>query len=373
MKIAQVSPFFYPHVGGVESHVLTLSERLVKNDHEVTVYTSNHGNLKEKEKYCGINIVRAKMFKEWFYTPITPKLEGILSQDNHDVVHAHTPPPLSAYYAAKACRKSKTPFIITYHCDLELPGLIGKILTPIYRSTLERYTVRSAKKIIAHTKSYSATSRTIWKHDINVIPSAVDLKRFKAGVDISQIKKKYGLEGKNVVLFVGRLVYHKGLDHLIEAMRYVSKDTLCLIVGEGTYREKLRKKAIDNGVKDRIIFVGRVSYRDLPKYFEICDIFALPSISRLEAFGLVVVEAMASGKPVVISNIPGVMELVTDGVEGLLTEPMNPKDLAEKVNTLLSNEEMRRVMGRNARKRVEEQFNWENVIEQIEKVYSDVV
>jgi glycosyltransferase involved in cell wall biosynthesis len=146
-----------------------------------------------------------------------------------------------------------------------------------------------------------------------------------------------------------------------------------LIVGDGPHREKLRKRSIDSGVKDRIIFTGRVSYRDLPKYFEVCDVFVLPSISRLEAFGLVVVEAMASGKPVVISDIPGVMELVTDGVEGLHAEPMNSEDLGNKIKALLSDESQRNQMGKNARKRVEEQFNWDTVISKIEDVYNEVV
>jgi glycosyltransferase involved in cell wall biosynthesis len=373
MKIAQVAPFFYPHIGGVESHVLTLSEKLAANGHEVTVYTSNYDNLQEKEVFNGVKIVRIKQFANIFATPITPKMKKVVAEGKHDVVHAHTPPPLTAYYSAKACKRSKFPFVVTYHCDLELPKLIGKIATAIYQRTFSRYTFKRANKIIVHTRTYGATSRTLWKFEDVVIPSAVNPNRFRGDMDTSEIVKRHDLKGKKVVLFVGRVVPHKGVDYLIDSAKFTPKNVTYLVVGSGDYIDKLRKKARDRKDGNRFIFTGSVSFDDIPKYFAACDVFVLPSISRLEAFGLVILEAMASKRPVIVSNIPGVTEVVTEGVEGLHAEPMNAKDLAEKINTLLSDEDLCRKMGEAGRKKVENEFTWNKVVSQIEEVYKSVI
>jgi glycosyltransferase involved in cell wall biosynthesis len=373
MKIAQVAPYFYPHIGGVESHVLTLSERLVRNGHDVTVYTSNYEDLKEHELFHGIKIIRVKQLARFFSTPITPGLKKVVSEGDHDVVHAHTPPPVSAYYTAKACKRSKFPLVVTYHCDLELPTIIGKITTAIYQKTFSRYTFKRADKIIVHTKTYGATSRTLWKFEEAVIPSAINPERFSIEIDPTEIKNRHGLEGKKIVLFVGRLVYHKGLDYLIDSAKLMPKEVCYIIVGSGDYSDKLRGRAKNRGVEDRVIFTGRVAFDDIPKYFAACDVFVLPSISRLEAFGLVVLEAMASSKPVIVSNIPGVMELVTDDQEGLHAEPMNAEDIAEKIKILLSDPALRKKMGENGRKKVLSEFTWDKVAKQIEEVYKEVI
>ena len=189
MRIAQVAPYFYPHIGGVESHVLTISEGLVREGHEVVVYTSNYGDLKEHEISGDLEIIRVKQTAKIFSTPITPRIKKALAKGSHDVVHAHTPPPLSAYYAAKSCKKSKCPFVITYHCDLDLPGIMGKIATAMYHRTFSRYTFKHADRIIAHTKTYGATSRTIWEFDARVIPSAVNPERFKGDIDNQELQK----------------------------------------------------------------------------------------------------------------------------------------------------------------------------------------
>jgi glycosyltransferase involved in cell wall biosynthesis len=373
MKIAQVAPYFYPHVGGVESHVLTLSEKLVKNGHDVTVYTSNFDKLKEQENFSGIDIVRVKQIASIFATPITPKIKKAITSQDHDVIHAHTPPPLTAYYAAKAAKRTKTPFVVTYHCDLELPKLIGKIATALYHRTYSRYTFRRADKIIVHTKTYGATSRTLWNFEEAVIPSAVNPQRFSKDLDYTKIEEKHELSKKKVVLFVGRLVAHKGIDYLIDSATLTPENVRYIIVGSGPYLDKLKKRVMAKKVEKKVIFTGRVPFDDIPLYFACCHVFVLPSISRLEAFGLVILEAMASSKPVIVSNIPGVTEVVGEDVQGLHVEPMNTEDLAEKINTLLSDEHMQRRMGEAGRKKVEEEYTWDKVVGQIEEVYKSVV
>jgi glycosyltransferase involved in cell wall biosynthesis len=253
-----------------------------------------------------------------------------------------------------------------------LPGIIGGLATTVYKLTLGRYTFRQTDKIIVHTKTYGATSRILWNFDVSVIPSAVNPERFKE-IDSQSVVARHGLKGKKMVLFVGRIVPHKGLDYLIESAEFTPEDVCYVIVGRGDYLGALRRKVREKGFEKRIIFAGKVSAKRLPDYYASADVFVLPSISRLEAFGLVVLEAMASEKPVIISDIPGVTELITDGVEGLHAEPMNAKDLAEKINTVLSDEDLGKSMGQRGKEKVEREFSWDKVTSQIEKVYEEVM
>jgi glycosyltransferase involved in cell wall biosynthesis len=366
MKIAQLTPYFHPHIGGVESYVLALSKELMKKRHDVTVYTTLLPNTKENENIEGVNVKRIKPLFTLLKTPVTPSLKI----SGYDIVHAHSPPPFHSYFAARFCKKNKIPFVLTYHCDPEIPSFLGRLISAMYMRTFGIYALKNADRIIVSTKTYAATSRAMWNYEPAVIPSAVDIKEFNPNVDGNDIREKYNLDG-NVVLFVGRLVEHKGLEYLIRSARSV--DAKYLIVGEGELRRKFEEEVKNLGLSDKIIFTGKVSSTELPKYYAASNVFVLPSVARLEAFGLVIAEAMSCGKPVIVSDIPGVRELITDNVEGVLVPPMDEKVLSEKINILLSNPEMRKRMGESGRKKVEEKFSWERVIGEIEKVYEEVV
>lgn len=373
MRIVQVSPFFYPHVGGVESHVLDLSKELVSRGHEVSVVTTNLGKMPDKEMMMDVEVIRLKPLSTLFQTPIVPRTERHLRSSEADVVHSHSPPPLSSYYAARGCKWAKIPFVITYHCDVEIPILMGRIVAELYRRTLESYTVKSAQKIIVTSGSYHATSRTVWKYHPRIIPNAVDANRFNPGLDGSAIRERHGIgPDDHVILFVGRMVWHKGVEYLIEASKSLT-DTKFLMVGGGENLEKYRMMARENGVENRVIFTGRLSWSDLPKCYAACDVFVLPSISRLEAFGITTLEAMATGKAVIVADIPGVREVIEDGEEGLIFDVMDAEDLAKKASTLLRNPKLRETMGRHGRKKVEERFTISTVADQVEKVYEEVL
>ncbi len=366
MRIAQVTPYFYPHIGGIESYVLTLSKFLMKKGHDVTVYTTLLPDTKENESIEGVNVARIKPLFTLFKTPVAPSMKI----SDYDVIHAHSPPPFHSYLAARIGKKNKTPFVLTYHCDPEIPSFFGRFVSWMYTKTFGSYTLKNADRIIVSTKTYAATSRAMWTHEPVVIPSAVDINEFNPKIDGNNIRKKYDLNG-NAVLFVGRLVEHKGLEYLIKSAKNV--DAKYLIVGEGEIKNELKNLAENIGLKDKIIFTGKVSSTELPKYYAASDVFVLPSIMRLESFGLVIAEAMSCGKPVIVSDIPGVREVITDNVEGVLVPPMDEKILSEKINLLLSNKEMRKRMGDSGRKKVEEKFSWDKVIQKIEKVYEEAV
>ncbi|MFW6305393.1 MAG: glycosyltransferase family 4 protein, partial [Candidatus Saliniplasma sp.] len=176
-----------------------------------------------------------------------------------------------------------------------------------------------------------------------------------------------------VVMYVGWLVYHKGLEYLVRSAKYLDDDTRHLIVGTGDFKPELERIVKDEGLEDKVIFAGRVSNEDLPYYYGATDVFVLPSVSRLEAFGIVTLEAMASEVPVVVSDIPGVREVITEGRNGLVAEPMNPQDIAGKIRLILENPEVAKRMGKKGRERVLENFTWDIVAENIEKVYEELL
>jgi len=374
MRIIQVAPWFYPHLGGVESHVLTLSRELAARGHEVTVVTTRDDpSSREPERMDGFEVLRVRPRLIALRTPIAPRIRNVLKGLAADLFHAHLPPPLSAHYAADASEVRRIPLVVTYHCDVELPFPLGSFLEALYRRTIGASTLERAARVIVTTRTYAATSRAVWRHNPIVIPNAVDHRRFHPDVDGSEIRNRLGLPpSQPVVLLVCRIVPHKGVEHFIEAARYVP-DATFLVVGEGSSLGAMRRLAASLGVRERVRFLGRVSQEDLPKVYAACDVFVLPSVSRLEAFGIAALEAMSSGKPVVVTDIPGVREVIQDGREGLLADPVNPQDLAEKIRRLLADAALREEMGRSGREKVLSSFGIERITDQILRVYESVV
>jgi len=374
VRIAQVSPWFSPHFGGVESHVRSLSRELARRGHEVTVVTSRHdpSSLPE-ETMDGFRVLRVKPRLILMQTPITPRMRGVLRGVPADVVHAHSPPPLASRYAGVVASERDIPYVVTYHCDVDLPSAFGSVVESVYRRSLGASTLRNADQVIVTTRTYAATSRAVWRYNPTVIPNAVDHQRFRPDVDGSGVRAKLGIPKEvPVVLLVGRIVPHKGIEHFVEAARY-APEARFLVAGEGSLREPMKRLAASMGVSDRVRFVGRVSEARLPEVYAACDVFVLPSVSRLEAFGIVALEAMATAKPVIVADIPGVREMIVDGVDGLLADPVNTLDLADKIRRLLIDPEARRTMGQRGREKVLESFGIERVTDQIEAVYRGVL
>lgn len=374
MKIVQLSPYFYPHLGGVESHVLELSKHLIERGHEVIVVTTRLEGSKKKSRVEGVPVRRVKPLTILLSTPIVPKVTNVLLDIDFDILHSHSPPPLMSFFGVRATNKMKVPHVYTYHCDLEIPHIFGPPIVHVYQNTIGAYTVSNADKIITTTPSYGATSRVVWYRDANIIPNAVDTDRFHPKNRGEKVRKKHNIEkNQKMVMYVGRIVFHKGLEYFVRAANYFSEDVKFVLVGTGDFREELEKIVGEEDLKEKVIFAGRVSNEELPNYYAATDVFVLPSVSRLEAFGIVALEAMASEVPVVVSDIPGVRDVITEGRNGLLAEPMNPADIGGKVRTILENPELAKRMGKNGREWVLENFTWKKVAADIEKVYEKLV
>lgn len=372
MRIVQVAPWYHPHIGGTESIVRTLSKGLAARGHEVTVVTTRHDpSLPSEETLDGCRVIRVKPRTILFRTPVAPRTRSVVDALDADVIHAHSPPPLSAYYASSVASARRIPFIVTYQCDVEVPTPVGPLVEAIYRRSLGASTLRRAKKVIVTTHAYAATSRTVWRSSPVIIPNAVDSETFRPDIDGAPVRERLGIPPERpVALLVARIVPHKGIEHFIQAARFVPYAEF-LVVGDGPQLEALKRLAASIGVQDRVRFLGHV--RDLPEVYAACDVFVLPSVSRLEAFGIVTLEAMATGKPVVITDIPGVREVIEDGLEGLLADPMNPEDLGAKIRIVLADPARGRAMGLRGREKVLASFGADRVVSLNEAVYAAAV
>lgn len=357
MRILQVAPFFYPHAGGVESHVRALSRELAREGHAVTVLTSRHDPaLPEEEVREGYRIRRVRTLGVLFNTPLDTGIVRAVREENADVVHLHYPPPLTSYFAARGLRGASTPVVLTYHCDLYLPGIGGRFLTTLFERLFLPFTLGRVDRVITHTRSYAITSVALRGRAVEVIPSSVDVDRFRPDVDGSEVRRRLRLDGKRVLAFTGRLVPHKGVDAILRVLPSLPSDVVLLVVGHGPRLEDLLALARGLGVEDRVRFCPSVPDEELPAYLRVADLFVFPSQNRLEGFGLAVVEAMAAGLPVVTADMPGVREVIEPGKEGLLVEPLLGADLSARLLELLNDPDRRARMGAAARRRAEERY-----------------
>jgi glycosyltransferase involved in cell wall biosynthesis len=369
VRIVQVTPYFHPHAGGVESHVRSLAREFTHEGHDVTIVTSRfRRTLPAEETYEGYRILRSPTLAVWFNTPIDYGTVRTLRSLDADVFHLHYPPPLTSFFATRALGRSPVPVVLTYHCDLFLDRPAGPIAW-LYQRTFLPPTLREVRRIIVHTQSYGRTSANLRGRDLAIIPSVVDLDRFRPGLDADDLRSKLGLEGKHVLAFTGRLVPHKGVEVILRALRELPSDVVLLVIGVGPRYRSLVAQARRFGVESRVRFCSDVSDDDLPRYLCLADVFVFPSQNRLEGFGLAVAEAMAAGLPVVIADVPGVREVIEDGKEGLLAEPLLSSDFAAKVRRLLDDPALRRSMAVAARHRAEARYGLANVAGQLIRLY----
>ncbi len=371
MHILQVTPYFYPHFGGVESHVMGLTEGLMNLGHEVEVVTSRYSRMPETEKIKGIKVTRLPQWVNLYNTPVVTAIQEFVRRSHADVIHVHSPPPFTERFAAKGAKDAQKPLVVTHHCDLELKGFLGKMAVNVYQSLLGKYPLKMADRVISTTNSYATTSRSLWDIDVDVVPNAVDVNRFHPKNKGDFIRDKFVEGDEPIALFVGRLVPHKGIGILIRALEYLQSGKL-LIVGDGPYLNWLKQLTKKLKLEDRVVFVGPISDYWLPAYYAATDVVVLPSTSRLEAFGIVGLEAMASGKPLVLSDIPGVRDVISSD-EGFIVEPLDPEALAEALEKIWNYPENAKQMGLKGRERVVSMFSWEKVSKEVETIFKEIV
>ncbi|OQY46049.1 MAG: hypothetical protein B6242_08810 [Anaerolineaceae bacterium 4572_78] len=378
MKIAHITATFPPYYGGTGAVCYHNAHELATLGHDVTVITAKYANTKKCNDPPGVTVKRLSPMFRFGNAPFLP---DILNLNGFDIIHLHYPFIFGAELVWKMAKRTNTPYIITYHNDLIGEGL-RKYLFDGYSYVSHRLVFKDAKKI-------GVTSYDFGKHcgaspffkerwsDVVEIPNGVDTDVFRPDLASDWICRKYNIpSGAKVILFVGGLDqahYFKGVDRLIKAFAKLKfNNTVLLIVGEGDLKPDYIALADKLGVLSKVVFVGQIPNPGLPPYYNIADMVILPS-SFLESFGMVLIEGMACGKPVIASNIPGVRSVINHNQDGLLVEPWDVDDLKEKMETLLQKPEKRRVMGHKGRAKVEAKYAWSAIAMRLEYIYKGML
>ncbi|MEM0464172.1 glycosyltransferase [Pyrobaculum sp.] len=303
-------------------------------------------------------------------------LSKTLQRTIPDVVHAHFAYP-EGHVARIALKDKKIPLVLTLHGYdiLTEPSInYGIRLSKKYDKIVRRVLNYADKIIVASKAMYEEAIKIASTEKITLIPWGVDLNLFNPHVDGSAVREKHGLENKFVVLFLKhhRLVY--GGEYLIRAIPLVlkeKKNVVFVMGGDGPLRSYYEKLARELGVLQYVIFTGYIKRSTVPHYYAASDVVVVPSLQ--ESWGLVVTEALASGKPVIGSNVGGIRDQIIDGYNGFLVPPRDPRAIAEKIIYLAENPEEARRMGLNGRKMAEERFNLEKRIDAILRVYEELL
>lgn len=374
IKILQVNKLYYPETGGIERTVQNIAEGLSEKT-DMKVLVCQRKGKRDLETINNVPIYRAHSFGTFFSMPLS--LDFILQlrrmAKNQSIIHFHMPFPLGDIACLLSGYRGKV--VVYWHSDV----VKQKRFMMLYRPVMELFLKRSdlimvgAQGIIEGSKYLRP-----YKDKCKVVPFAVsrdiqwDGENYLNQCTAGEFKKDEEA-GKTKFLFVGRLVYYKGCDLLIQAMKDVKYGELT-IVGSGEMEKSLKELAVAQGVQERVHFLGQITDDEIRQSFRDTDVFILPSIARSEAFGLVQLEAMAYGKPVINTNLPsGVPDVSLDGITGLTVEPGNVDALAKAMNWMVEHPEERKAYGVAAKKRIDAVFTLDKMLQQIYGVYEELL
>jgi phosphatidylinositol alpha-mannosyltransferase len=366
VKIGLVCPYIYPENGGVAQHVRHLYENLRLRGHDVRIITASHGPQRASEGDIlrigvGFSVpLNGSMGTLTFSPRYLGQVRELLERERFDVLHLHEPfvPFLSLFLL----RESNSVNIATFHAYAGF--------SPSYElgsRVMKAHAARLHGRIAVSAAARHFIDR-FFPGDYKVIPNGVDVPRFAGAVPLARWQ-----DGTPNVLFVGRHEPRKGLLDLLKAHRILRKtgyEERLLVVGSGPQEREARRYVATRGLK-AVEFLGRVSDAEKAQLFRTADIYASPATGG-ESFGIVLLEAMAAGAPIVASDIHGYKGVVRRGREGLLVPPHEPKELAMAIARLLDDPELRAEMSAAGRARAEE-FSWPRVTGKVEDYYGFVI
>ena len=378
LRIAHVTATFPPYRGGTGNVCYHNARELAGRGHDLHVFTAAMPGASSIEQRDGITIHRLRPLLRVGNAPILPGLLRALR--GFDIIHLHYP-FFGGEITTLAARLNRTPLVITYHQDVLLHGVLG-LIERILRLTVGRITLRAAARLLFTSQDYGNASyvRPLLRGreaQIGELPNGVDARTFKPGPASAVLRDRHQLsEADQVALLVAGLDqahYFKGVDVFLQALAQLPPSVKGVIVGDGDLRASYERGAATLGLSDRLSFAGRVADDELPDYYRLADLTVLPSVTMGEAFGLVLVESLASGRPVVASDLPGVRTVVSHERDGLLVEPRNPAALADAIGTLLHDRHHRQNMGQMGRLKVELNYDWRKLGARLEAIYQQVL
>jgi glycosyltransferase involved in cell wall biosynthesis len=369
-SVLHISNYYPPHIGGIEDVCRSIVTGLSGYNHRVICF--NDRKTDAAGVYEGIRVIRCGTVKKLFSQPLSlsfyKHLKNLFAGFKPDMVHFHTPNPLASVYLLSLIPEN-VKLIVHWHSDIIEQGL----LYPFYRPT-EQKLLQRADKILVTSPVYASGSKPLsfWKNKLHVIPNTVNTRKLAWEEGDRQTVEKIGnrYAGKKIIFAFGRHVPYKGLACLIDAIPYISSECVVVIAGEGPLTERLKKRS----AAPNLYFTGKLDEAELRGYLYASCLFAFPSVTRNEAFGIALAEAMYCGLPAVTFTIPcsGVNWVCIDRETGLESANGDSKALAGAMNRLLEDSCLREKLGLHAAKRIRELFVIEAIKADLERVYNDL-
>jgi glycosyltransferase involved in cell wall biosynthesis len=363
MKILQTPPRIWT-AGGVETYVYQLSVELAGRGHQVTVLCADDGSPGIIPE--GVRVSTLRSIARIGNTPITPLLPFTLIHADTELVHTHLPTPWSADWSKIISSFRDLPFVLTYHSGITGEGAAG-LVARFYNRTALRGLFDRANSIILTRKSFMPTWMDPWRSKISVIPIGVDTLTFHP------VRRE-----KDVDIFFLSVLDHfhhfKGLEILLNAVRLVAQerpDLRVVIGGGGPELSRYVARVRELGIERQVRFVGYIPQEEMNDWYNRSRVFILPSTDpALETFGIVLLEAMAAGRPVITTEIAGVADDIQSWGAGIIVRRNSPSALARGINALLEDDELADQMGARGRQLVEKQYQWHDIAVQIEAIYN---
>ncbi len=351
MRILTTLTYYRPHYSGLTIYAERLARALVERGHQVTILTSRYDpNLPDRESRDGVQVIRPRVLMHVSKGVLMPTMFywAWVNIRRADIVHLHLP-QLDAAYIALISRLMNKPVVVTYHCDLLLPiGFIHSIANQVNRLA-NAISLGIANQVVVNTMDYTEASTILHRYlpKIRAIPTPVELVS-PTPEDMEALKHKARLEsGQRIIGMAGRLAAEKGAEYLVEALpdilqkhptaRVLHVGQYENVMGEEEYANKLRPMI--QALGDRWTFMGVLPPGEWTAFFKQCEVTTLPSINSTESFGIVQLESMSCGTPVVASDMPGVRQPVLMTGMGRIVPPADPHALAEAINDVLDHPE----------------------------------
>lgn len=366
-KIGIVTPYFYPHFGGVSTHVYQKYSSLKNLGFDVKVISPNFGNCDLISKEDHIKLGRPiKIVYNGSLSHITLAFgaKEILRREQFDIIHVHE--PYHPFCLPFTAGDEKTVYVSTFHVFKEE---VEKIVLIIGDALLRSLKGKISVFIAVSKTAANMISRNfgIPQEKITIIPNGIDYKLFADAKEL----EIFG-EDNFKILFVGRLEPRKGVKHLIRAFRVVKKiipNSRLIIVGKGM--KAYYMSFLTDEIERDVLFLGEVAYEELPRIYKSADICVFPS-TRGESFGIVLLEAMAAGKPVIAGNAEGYIETLQNGEYGVIVNPQDEDALARAIVELYFKEDMRRELAEKG-KAYAQNFDWQKLIKRLAEIYENLL
>lgn len=365
MKICLVSDPYYPYPSGVSEYTHYLAKYLRRFGHKVKILTTHYKDEKYEPDVIRIGRVFYIPMNKSFATlslgwDIPGKVKRFLEEENFDVIHTMGPfPPSISFFAL---HYSKTLNVTTFHSTGFKYYRMGSL---IFRRLFKRY-INKLHGLIAVSETPRDTFMPYIPGDYTIIPNGIDLEKFHPEVPpLSEFENR-----KNKILYLGRLDRRKGLIELLRAIPLIKdelKDLTLIVVGKGPLEDDCRRLVKELDLSEVVVFKGYAKSEEIPNYYASCDLYCSPALGG-ESFGIVLLEAMAIGKPVAASRIPGYDRVIKDGYNGLFFDPHKPADIAQKIISILKNEDLKNRLINNGKEFVKD-YSWFDVAKQIEGFY----